>query len=107
MRNWLRWLTESEVRTEVINDAWGRCGQYTRELAAFLWIAGLIAMIYLFGFVAAIVAFCLIYGLVYTRRVILSWKHYLLFGAVSALLLGISVLVLFHAVNVIAPSGIF
>ena len=64
-------------------------------------------MIYLFGFVAAIVAFCLIYGLVYTRRVILSWKHYLLFGAVSALLLGISVLVLFHAVNVIAPSGIF
>ncbi len=64
--------------------AWGRHGQYTRELVAFGWFIFLVVACYLFGFFVGLPAFCMLYALTGLRRTFSSWRARLLFGVCTA-----------------------
>ena len=99
------WLTSSDVFSPVIDESWCSNGQYSRELVAFVWVFFAIFSVLLFGFIAGIPLFCVVYGCLGTRRVISNWKFRLLFAVASAVVMGISVFILFQAVNVLEPRG--
>jgi TctA family transporter len=69
---------------------WGRQGQYTRELYALIWFAGLIAICYVFGLTVGVIAFCLGYGVVATGRYFRRWAGRSAFTILSAALLGVA-----------------
>ena len=70
---------------EVIREnAWGRNGQYTREVSAYVWLLGLVAVCYTFGFTWGIPAFCVAYGLTCTQRFIKSLAGRVAFAVLSA-----------------------
>ncbi len=99
------WLTSSDVISPVIDESWCSNGQYSRELVAFIWVLFAISSVLLFGFIVGIPLFCVVYGCLGTRRVISNWKFRLLFAVASATVMGISVFILFQAVNVLEPRG--
>jgi putative tricarboxylic transport membrane protein len=69
---------------------WGKQGQYTRELYALAWFAGLIVISYVFGLTVGVIAFCLTYGLAGTGRYFRHWLGRSAFALLSALFLGIA-----------------
>jgi putative tricarboxylic transport membrane protein len=71
----------------ITENAWGRTGQFTREFAAFLWLIGLVLAAYLVGFVWAIGAFVLLYGLTCTRRYLPSVFWRTVFSVVGAVVM--------------------
>jgi putative tricarboxylic transport membrane protein len=66
------------------DHAWGWHGQYSRELAALVWIASAIGLCYIFGFSVGIPAICALYGLLATRRLFATWRGQLLFTVLSS-----------------------
>ena len=71
----------------ITENAWGRTGQFTREFAAYLWLIGLVLAAYLVGFVGAIGAFVLLYGLTCTRRYLPSVLWRTVFSVVGAVVM--------------------
>jgi putative tricarboxylic transport membrane protein len=82
---------EAEPRTgqlpAIIENAWGRAGQFTREFAAYLWLVGLVIAANLVGFVWATGAFCLLYGLTCTKRYLPSVVWRTVFSVLSAVVM--------------------
>jgi putative tricarboxylic transport membrane protein len=72
----------------IVEKAWGWPGQYTRELIAFCWFAGLVAACYLFGFTYGVPLFMVLYGLTATRRVFARWPGRIIFAATSSAVMG-------------------
>jgi putative tricarboxylic transport membrane protein len=68
----------------IVEKAWGWTGQYTRELLAFGWFAGLVVACYLFGFAWGVPLFMALYGLAATKRVFASWPSRVIFAVASA-----------------------
>jgi putative tricarboxylic transport membrane protein len=80
---------ETSAQPAIEENAWGWHGQYTREALAYLWLVGLVAVAYLVGFVWAIGAFCLLYGLTCTKRYIPSVVWRVTFSVLSAVVMAV------------------
>lgn len=80
---------EESGHPAIEESAWGRHGQYTREALAFGWLVGLVAVAYLVGFVWAIGAFCLLYGLTCTKRYLPSTLWRVTFSVLSAVVMAV------------------
>lgn len=68
----------------VVEKAWGRHGQYTRELVGFLIFFALIGEVYAFGFAIGIPAFMVVYAMLGTRRTFRTLKSRSIFAVISA-----------------------
>ena len=64
--------------------AWGRYGQYTRELIAYGWLVGLVFMCWAFGFEFGVPVFVVAYSLTCVKRYIRSIWYRGLFAALAA-----------------------
>ena len=71
----------------IVDKTWGRNGQYSRELLAFVWFGGLIAGCFVFGFNVGVPAFAVLYGLVSMGRVFRGWLGRGVFAIGSAVVL--------------------
>lgn len=67
--------------------SWGKHGQYAREVLAFVLFFGLLGACYIFGFEVGVSAFCIVYGLFFTRRIFPSLQRRIIFAVLSALVL--------------------
>lgn len=81
---------------EIRLKAWGRTGQYTREVVAFAWLLGLAVVCWLIGFVYGTALFMFLYGLTATSRQLRTWQQRLLFTIPSTAFLWIATYELFH-----------
>lgn len=86
---------------EIKAMSWGREGEYTREVYAFGWLLGLLALCYLIGFVWGIPIFMAVYGLLCTRRFIQTIVGRVIFAALSA---GIMWLIVYEMFDQLALS---
>jgi putative tricarboxylic transport membrane protein len=85
-------LTATAVETEqpapryadIKLNAWGRRGQFTREIVALVWLLALVELVYLVGFLWALPIFCAAYGLVATGRYLSRWYWRATFAVTSA-----------------------
>ena len=68
----------------IAEKSWGWCGQYSRELAVFVWLGALTIACYVFGFDWGIPAFMIAYGLTGTRRTFRTWNSRAVFSVLSA-----------------------
>jgi putative tricarboxylic transport membrane protein len=84
----------------ITGKAWGRHGQYTRELAAFGWFVVLVGGSYLFGFTIAVPVFCIAYGLIATHQIFPALRSRILFAVVSAVIAGAVVYEILDVLNV-------
>ncbi len=84
---------------EIRDHAWGRYGQYTREVMGVAWVAILIVLCYLFGFLLGAPLFCIAYGCTATGRVIPRWRWRLLFSALTALVAWVAIYETLHLVH--------
>jgi hypothetical protein len=73
----------------IVENAWGRTGQFTREFGGYLWLLGLVIAAYLVGFVGAIGAFVLLYGLTCTKRYLPSVVWRVTFSVLGAVVMAL------------------
>jgi putative tricarboxylic transport membrane protein len=66
------------------DKAWGRHGQYTRELVVYAWLIGLVVMCWAFGFVVGVPVFVVAYSFTCVKRYIRSIWYRGLFAALAA-----------------------
>jgi putative tricarboxylic transport membrane protein len=84
--------------SDVKEGSWGRNGQHRRELIAFAWLTGLIVASYLLGFIVAIPAFVVLYGLFSTSDYFRTWRSRVIFAALSGAAMG---LVTYESINLL------
>ncbi len=85
----------------IAEKRWGRHGQYTRELVAYCWFAFLILASYLFGFEIGVPVFCVLFGLMATRRVFRAWWSRIVFGLASAFVMWGSAYLIFSVLHLL------
>jgi putative tricarboxylic transport membrane protein len=86
-------------RVSPIPRSWARHGQYMRELVAIGWLLAAFALVYLFGFVAGIAAFCGLYGISATGLVLPSWPKRVMFAVGALVLMGGATYVIFQVLH--------
>lgn len=77
-------LPETGPFPPIRERSWGRYGQYTRELAAYAWLVGLVFMCWAFGFEFGVPVFVVAYSLTCVKRYIRSIWYRGLFAALAA-----------------------
>jgi len=82
---------QSRLDSPLVTHAWGRDGEYTREMAALFWIGEATVLCYVLGFAAGVLLFCLSYCLFATRRIFPRLTRRLIFTALcSAAMWGVT-----------------
>lgn len=102
--------TEPETATAgpgIVRRAWGRHGQYTREIAAIGWAVSCALLCYLVGFRLGVGIFALAYGLVASGRALSSRWRRLAFTVASVVVLYVVVSLLFTALGLYEDPLIF
>jgi len=82
-----RSLPTPEGFEPIVERAWGRHGQYSREVVCVGWLIFLVLICFLFGFTVGMPIFTAAFALTATHRVLRTLKGRVLFGATSALFL--------------------
>ena len=93
-------ITTSDHFAPIEFKAWGRHGQYSRELLAYAWLMALILACYVFGFQWGVPAFVAAYGLTCTRRIFVTLRGRILFSAIGAAVMWFAAYEMFHLVHV-------
>lgn len=101
------WLRERQLPPPIADRAWGRDGQYTRELLAFGWLVTAVLLSYLLGFAVGMLCLCLLYGLISVRRVFPTWRPRIVFAAAGALVLYFAISGLFQVLNIVEPTQLW
>ncbi|HEX3649427.1 MAG TPA: tripartite tricarboxylate transporter permease, partial [Pseudonocardiaceae bacterium] len=91
----------------IVRRAWGRHGQYTREIAAVGWAVGCAVLCWLVGFRLGVGIFALAYGLVASGRALTSRWRKLAFTVASVVVLYVVVSLLFTALGLYEDPLIF
>ena len=98
------WLRDRQIPPPIAERAWGKDGQYTRELLAFGWLVAAVLLSYLLGFAVGMLCLCLLYGLFSVRRVFRTWLPRIVFAGASAIVLYFAISALFQVLNIIEPA---
>jgi hypothetical protein len=101
------WLRERQLPPPIADRAWGRDGQYTRELLAFGWLVAAVLLSYLLGFAVGMLCLCLLYGILSVRRVFPTRLPRIVFAAASAIVLYLAISGLFQILNIVEPTKLW
>jgi putative tricarboxylic transport membrane protein len=100
-------LEASVAGPGIVRRAWGRHGQYTREMAAVGWAIGCALLCWLVGFRLGVGIFALAYGLVAAGRALTGRWRRVVFTLASVVVLYVIVSLLFTALGLYEDPVIF